>query len=347
MNIALVHRRFTEHGGTERFLVGLARHLLGQGHVVHVYCNEVRSDLRELPLHFHHLPMVKLGQAAKVLSLWQASAAIDPGRHEVVFGFGRTIGHDLFRSGGGAHQAFLEACRPGWTWRPFDRLETQLDRRAVLSAKAVVTPSRVAAEDLKRCYGLPEERVRVVHNGVDSERFRPDAEARQAVRERLQLEGPVLGFLGTGFVRKGLEQAAEVARELGLPLVVLGQDSQLARWERRFPDLRFLGPVRAPERVLPALDVMLLPTRYEPYGNACLEAMACGVVPVTTPHNGVSEVFPVEGLTGTSTPELVEAVERALQGGEELARRCREAAVALPRGRAYAALESLMLETRR
>jgi UDP-glucose:(heptosyl)LPS alpha-1,3-glucosyltransferase len=343
VNVAFVHRRFTEHGGTERFLVGLARHMLGQGHVVHVYSNEVRPDLRGLPVSFHHLPMVKLGQAAKVLSLWRASASIR-GRHDLVMGFGRTTGHDLFRAGGGAHQAFLEACRPGWERSPFARLEVQLDRRAVLSAQAVVTPSRASAEDLKRCYGLPEERLRVIHNGVDSERFRPDESLRRQVREELGLEGPVLGFLGTGFARKGLERAAEVASTLRLPLLVLGQDSQLSRWRRRFPELRFLGPVREPERVLPALDVMLLPTRYEPYGNACLEAMACGVVPVTTPQNGVSEVFPVPGLTGSSLEELLASVERALKGGDELKRRCREAAVALPRERAYAALEKLMLE---
>ncbi len=347
MNVGLVHRRFTEQGGTERFLVGLARYLLGQGHVVHVYANEVRPDLRDLPVRFHHLPMVKLGEAAKVLSLWRASAQVPSHQHDLVMGFGRGVGHDLFRAGGGAHQAFLERCRPGWQVRPFARLETQLDRRAVLSARAVVTPSRSSAEDLKRCYGLPEERVRVVHNGVDSQRFQPDPQLRAEVRARLQLEGPVLGFLGSGFVRKGLAQAAEVASLLKLPLLVIGQDSQLSRWRRRFPSLTFLGPVREPERLLPALDVMLLPTRYEPYGNACLEAMSCGVVPVTTPQNGVSEVFPVPGLTGSTTEELRAGVELALKGGDELKRRCREAAVALPRERAYAALEKLTLEMSR
>ncbi len=349
MDIALVHRRFTEHGGTERFLVGLARYLRDRGHMIHIYCNEVREDLRGEPgLRFHHLPMVKLGMSAKVASLYWSSGRAARGGHDVVMGFGRTRGHDLFRCGGGAHAAYLAACRPRWRLDPTAWLERACDRRAVLGARAVISPSRRAAGDLIAYYGLAPERVRVLHNGVDSERFRPDPQRRRAARAALGLgDGPLLAFFGTGFARKGLPVAAEVARSLSLPLFVIGADAGLARWERRYPELHFLGGRDDPERWLVAADVMLLPTRYEPYGNACLEAMACGVVPVTTRVNGVAEVFPVDWLVGDTAEELAAATARAIAAGEELRRRCREAAVALPRGRAYAGIEARLLELAR
>ncbi|MEY3211545.1 MAG: hypothetical protein RIT28_2026, partial [Pseudomonadota bacterium] len=192
-------------------------------------------------------------------------------------------------------------------------------------------------------YGLDLDRVSVVPNGVDTERFRPDPQRRAQLRAEWGVgEGPVLGFLGTGFARKGLEEAAAVARGLGLPLVAIGHDSQLPRWRRRLPEVRFLGPSSAPERLLPGLDVLILPTRYEPYGNVCVEAMACGVVPVTTPFNGATEVFPVEGLVGEGVDGLIAATRRAIHGGEALRLACRERALGLPRERTFAEIERLM-----
>ena len=91
MNIALVHRRFTEHGGTERFLVGWARYLHARGHEVHVYCNESREDLQQETLWtLHHLPMLRWGLPMKVLSLYLSSKRARQGGHDCVMGFGRS-----------------------------------------------------------------------------------------------------------------------------------------------------------------------------------------------------------------------------------------------------------------
>lgn len=345
LDIALVHRRYTEHGGTERFVVGLARHLLSKGHEVHVYCNEIRDDLVDDGPRFHHLPMLR---PAKVLSLYRSSAAVSEGGHQVVMGFGRTQGHQLFRCGGGAHAAYLEACKPGWRLNPQAWIERDIDRRAVLSARRVISPSRSAADDLERFYGLDPARIRVLPNGVDSQRFRPHPEWRAQRRAELGLdpEQPVLGFLGTGFERKGLAVAAEVAEELELPLIVMGRDHRLEQWRSRFHRLHFVGAVH-PETWLPAVEVMLLPTAYEPYGNACLEAMACGVVPITTPQNGVSEVFPVPGLTATTPQGFVAATRAVLKDLPALSRMCVRAARALPRERTYDAVEALLIQEAR
>ena len=56
MKIALVHRRFTTNGGTERYIVGLTRWLVAAGHEPVVLCNEVRDDLRTEPgVRFVHM----------------------------------------------------------------------------------------------------------------------------------------------------------------------------------------------------------------------------------------------------------------------------------------------------
>ncbi len=72
--------------------------------------------------------------------------------------------------------------------------------------------------------------------------------------------------------------------------------------------------------------------------------MACGVVPVTTPINGVSEIFPVDWLCADTVSGMAGVVLRALEAGDELKARCRSAAVDLPRGRAYAGVEEVLLQ---
>ena len=63
------------------------------------------------------------------------------------------------------------------------------------------------------------------------------------------------------------------------------------------PYVQFLGKQDHIERLLPQCDVLLLPSRNESFGLAALEAMACGVVPVSTRVGGLPEVV-IHGESG-------------------------------------------------
>jgi UDP-glucose:(heptosyl)LPS alpha-1,3-glucosyltransferase len=176
-------------------------------------------------------------------------------------------------------------------WSLADALELRLDRRSVGVARSVVVNSTMAGEELTRWYGTDPARIRLVRNGVDLDLFQPD-QNRAA---------PDLGlvFLGSGFARKGLETAiASLVHLPGETLTVLGQDPHEKIYRQQAERLglaqrvRFLGKVDRPETVLPAARALVLPTRYDPFANACLEAMACGVPVVTTRRNGAAEVLP-------------------------------------------------------
>ena len=326
MKVALINRRYTTTGGAERFLVGLARYLRDAGHMVHVHCSEVRSDLRSEPgVVFEDLPLVR---PAKTASQWWRSRQVDA---DVVMSFGRGHGHDVVRCGGGAHAAWQTECRPAWMLDPSEWLERWLDRDTVRSAGVVITPSGMARDDLRRHYGVT---ARVIHNGVDTQLFQPGP------------GGEGLLFVGRGFLRKGLDVAIDVARRLKRPLTVVGEDARLGRWRQENPDVRFLGNVLDVESWYGRFDALLLPSLYEPYGNVCLEAMACGTPALTTSRNGVKEVLPGE-LVADGVDALVEATAQALAGGTELRARCRDIAVALPPQKAYQAVERVLVESRR
>ena len=55
--------------------------------------------------------------------------------------------------------------------------------------------------------------------------------------------------------------------------------------------MRFLGEVADLVRVYAAADIFILPTIYDPFSNACLEALACGLPVITTRSNGFSEII--------------------------------------------------------
>lgn len=347
MKIALVHRRFTTNGGTERYLVGLARWLVAEGHAVHVLCNEIRPDLRaERGVCFEHLAMVR---PAKLVSLWlSARRALRTRRFDAVMGFGRTGGHQLFRAGGGSHAEALHRMHPvRRLFSPMDRLETWMDRTAVRTARICIANSELGARGLRRDYGA--ERVEVVYNGVDLRRFRPDPEVRRAVRADLGAAGRVALFLGTGFRRKGLDVAiaalpaewtlwvagggaAPTAASLGLPDRI---------WTAARGRIRLLGSVPDPERLLQACDAMILPTRYDPFANACLEALACGVPALTTPDNGASEVLPLPWMVCSSPEAFRDGLSRVEPGLQEI---CRSTAERFPPERSYAKAFSLLCE---
>ncbi len=325
MKIALVHRRFTTNGGMERWLVGFARFLVGRGEDVTVLCNDVRSDLDAEPgIRFLHLPMFR---PAKLISLWwSARRALAAASFDAVMGFGRTPGHQLFRAGNGSHAEYLRRLHPLRRWvSPMDRLETALDRRAIESARIVIANSKLGAAGIRRDY-RPRS-VEVVYNGVDLGLFAPDPQVRRVTRQQLGIPGPLAVFLGSGARRKGLDVAI-AALPAGWTLLVAGNDPPVAAPAH----VRFLGLVREPERFLQSADVMVLPTRYDPFANSCLEALACGIPVLTTSANGASEILPEDWMTVDDLPALRQGFERVEKIGNDPALRalCRATAERYP-----------------
>jgi UDP-glucose:(heptosyl)LPS alpha-1,3-glucosyltransferase len=340
MKIALVHRRFTTQGGTERYLVHLARYLVHAGHEIHVFCNEVRDDLiKEFSeVTFHHLPMIKVGRAMKVLTLAvSASRRIRSGAFDIVQGFGRTLRQDVMRAGGGCHRVYYDRrmAEAGWPERLLlrfsmhHRLTLWIERyqyRPAHCRRVIAVSQRVRCE-LIQSLGVDPDRVEVVYNGVDLERFRPDDAVRRiTVRKRhgIPEESDVVLFLGTGFRRKGLETVFRAfARGTGSDrfLMVVGGDATEEYYRRLARSLGigekvvFCGPTREPEAYYSAADLFVFPTRYEPFGNVCVEAMASGLPVITTEINGASEVFPEEARELVlQDPEDVKGLADRMEG---------------------------------
>lgn len=181
-----------------------------------------------------------------------------------------------------------------------------LVRRALDGAARVFA----VADALKRVavgIGVPQSKVLVVGNGVDTDVFR--AVDKHSARAQLGLDedATVLITVGGLVERKGFHRVMAAMPQLlqrypKLVYLVVGGSSPEGNWEPRLRALadelglkdrvRFLGAMPANQLKTPlsASDLFVLSTRNEGWANVLLEAMACGLPIVTTDVGGNKEV---------------------------------------------------------
>lgn len=155
--------------------------------------------------------------------------------------------------------------------------------------------------------GVPPDKVLVVGNGVDLEKFSPLPRDEARRRLRLPVEAPVLVTVGALVERKGFHRVIELLPALrerfpGLTYLVVGGASPEGDWTERLREqaralglggaVRFLGPMPPQDLRVPlsAADVFVLATRNEGWANVLLEAMGCGLPVVATDVGGNAEV---------------------------------------------------------
>jgi glycosyltransferase involved in cell wall biosynthesis len=176
--------------------------------------------------------------------------------------------------------------RQGW-------LHDRLNRRAFRRSERIVANSHQVKDYIEHHYGAPAERITVIHNGIDVERFRPAGEGAPAetrivgigrlvpqkdpelflrAASMLAAERPDIrfAFVGEGPLRPRLE--AEVAR-LGL-----GDRISLP------------GETRDVAGVLRGASLFWLTSAWEGLPNVVMEAMACGVPVIAADVGGTREL---------------------------------------------------------
>jgi len=311
MKIALVKRKYSlRSGGSERYCVNLARNLTRRGHLVTVIGQHIDEDLQN-EVHFQRIRVNRLTSSTRNRSFaTNAGAAALSGNHDIVYGLGRSYGLDAVRVTERLQSHWLKVhyLRP---WRQF--LEQRNPRQKTLinleqqiyqsdKVRRIVTQSQLDRTLLERYYGIPSDKIRTIYNGVDTQTFHPDVrESAAEVRAewRLSKDQPLLVFASMDFEGKGLRsiiQALSQSRHTDSCLLVLGQ-GPIKRFQRiagawGVGDRVFFGGRRSDiQRYYGAADLFLLPTVYEPFPNVNLEAMACGLAPLTTLTAGGADII--------------------------------------------------------
>jgi glycosyltransferase involved in cell wall biosynthesis len=185
-----------------------------------------------------------------------------------------------------------------WRWYSFFGMQ----KRVARCLTHLVTVSEAAGRDIRREFGLPAERLRVVPNGIDTARFRPlPGVAREP--------GRIIATNSADMPLKGLSYLLEaVARLLAarkaVRLVVIGAPKPNGAVARRIAELgigarvEFTGRIDSPEfvRQYARASLAVVPSVYEGFGLPVGEAMACAVPVVSTTGGALPEVVGDAGL---------------------------------------------------
>ena len=343
-------------GGAETWIVHLAGRLAARGHTIEV-AHDPASELGDLARAAGARTWTPRGGFRGVVRSAAALARqIRRGRYDVVVSTSRS---DLKLAGFAArlagHPGVVARLTSGWS--PSEPLVTRGHRwrrhrwyhRHLVQLAA--TNSLAGKADLVARGYLPEDRVTVIYNGVDGERFDPDRTERGRFRAELGIEGDaeLVVSLARFAPGRGLDAvvdalAALAARRPDLHAVMIGScrrrhepfRAELAARAAGLPGgerVRFLSSRDDVPGVLADTDALVRVLSTEGLANVVLEAMAMRVPVVAAEISGMPEVVE-DGSTGRlvppgDAPAIVAAVEDIL----ELSAAGRRALVERARGR--------------
>jgi UDP-glucose:(heptosyl)LPS alpha-1,3-glucosyltransferase len=328
LTIGFVRRGFSSSGGAESYLKRLAAGVVASGHSVRLYGSK---DWPEDQWTFGPITRLEAGTATAFADEMKELAPRP--ECDVLMSLERIWRCDVYRAGDGVHRAWLERrSQIAGRWQKLNRivnrkhaatLELEKSLFAEGGAGRVIANSRMVQEEIVRFYGFPSEKIDVVPNGVPVKVFRRNEEGRATMREALGLKSDDVAvlFAGSGWERKGLRFAIDAVEQCDkeMRLLVAGRGDQ-----RKFKSNRvqFLGVVEEMPALYGAADIFLLPTIYDPFSNACLEALAAGLPVVTTRANGFSEIIET-GLHGTAVddPQNIGTMSEALRFWSDPTRR--------------------------
>lgn len=188
-----------------------------------------------------------------------------------------------------------------------------VEKTALEMADAVICVSSETREDVRKYFNVPEERMHVIHNGIDLDEYRRVDSQKVLKRFGIDSNRPYALFVGRITRQKGIihlvnavkymnpdfqivlcagaPDTAEIATEMRNAVAAAQRAREGVIWIDEFLD------VPAKVELYSHADVFVCPSIYEPFGIINLEAMACGVPVVAAAVGGIKEVV-VHGETG-------------------------------------------------
>ena len=311
MKLAIVRQRYNPFGGAERIVARALPALERSGAEVTLIARSskgwgARHVLQVNPFYVGNLWRDwSFARAAR--KAWRRAGFDLVQSHE------RIPGCDVYRAGDGVHRRWLElrgaAAGPverlGMALNPYHRYVCGAEKRMFEHPRlrAVICNSAMVREEIVRAFRIAREKLHVIHNGVDLEHFHPRHRAalREAARAELgcRPRDTLFVFVGSGFARKGLGAsiaALAAAKEPSFRLAVVGRDRDQARFVGQAEaagvasHVRFLGAREDVRPFYAAADCLILPSRYDPFPNTAIEALAMGLPIIVSSRTGAAEV---------------------------------------------------------
>jgi len=253
---------------------------------------------------------------------------------DIVFGMDRNSRQTHYRVGEGVHRDYLRRRRAISPWykrfsfhlNPLHRINLSLEKKTFLDphVQAYFTNSHMMRDQVLEHFPVDPSRIHAIHNGVEWNEMQADFDAWPTVAPEIQaslgLDPNRYQFLlmAQGWGRKGLRfllnGLAELPRDT-FQLSVIGREKRPGPYLRQIKNLnltknvKIFGTRRDSRRFLQAADCLCIPSLYDPFANVTVEALAMGLLVLSSQHNGGKEVLTPE--TGLIIPTLTDPTSMA------------------------------------
>lgn len=185
MKLAFIKRSYSIHGGAEKYLSTLIDRLLIDGHEIHLLCEDWQNDSR---INIRKVKTLRFGSFLRAYS-FNRNLAISLDEFDCVISFERTLRQHIYRAGEGTHKRWLEIRseiepiyrRVSFKLNPLHRYYLMIEREVFKSSPLIIANSNMVKREIVEYYGVPDEKIVVIYNGVDTERFKP--KDKYALRE--------------------------------------------------------------------------------------------------------------------------------------------------------------------
>lgn len=224
------------------------------------------------------------------------------------------------------HSAWLKSSMHSWRLKQnlygayqwlYTALNSWLEKKAFRKAKMIVAISETIKQQLMDL-GIPQDCIRVIHNGVDIDEYKPGVSKREALG--FAQADPLLLWAGDlKTPRKNIDTVMKALAAIpNVQLAIVGDSNgsiypDMARELGLGERVRFLGFRNDLPDIMRSADIFVLPARYEPFGLVILEAMSSGLPVITTACAGCAEIITDTCGIVLADPDDVSALAAAIK----------------------------------
>jgi len=287
MRVALIHIRYVYKGGLETRLFNYIDYFLNRGDEVHLYTSKISPDI-DIPkeLIIHQVDLKKYPKPIRNLFFdKKLKNVLQRRKFHFILSLERTSRqyHIIAPS---THKGYLVA-KNNNIYDFIDMLQIYLDKKSFGNAKVVYACSKMIKEEIEKYYNITPQNVKVLYPPINIATFK-NLKPKEIAQNELQLSSCNKYFLlvSTSHKRKGLDLLYKVFKMLPANYVLLVAGTS---FKSKFENIKSLGFVKNIKDVYSAVDYLIHPAVYEPFGQIITEAFAARVPVLVSPKVGAKE----------------------------------------------------------
>jgi len=355
MKIAYIVRQYHKTGGISLYVAELAA-TIPIADEVHIFSSKIKTSGENIVKHFVQAIRFKYLEKKKKYSLYKfleissfmavSKYYVDNDKYDIVHSQGDFMGKCDVYTAHSCHKAWLAVAqrnRTGWldalkksSFNPLHYCILKSEQYAVKRARKIIAISEVVRKELTEQYPFTADKIEVIYNGVNTDRFKPgrSEEWRKGIRDRYAIgaDDTVIIFPAHEFRRKGLTQIIEalsILKRDDIYVLVVGKDDptryiNMSKNMCLSKNVIFAGERADIEKYYAASDLMVFPTLYEPFGLVVTEAMASGVPVIVSAIAGAAELVK-DGVNGVllkdrnDSSEIADKIKQLVDDREKMA----------------------------